>query len=118
MDTMSTDWFGSSARRSGAKNCVLIHVLTQKGKGYAPAEKHPARFHGAEPFDVATGVPVKKKTKANYTDIFSTVMVKLAARHPDVVAITAAMPDGTGLKRFRKAYPNGFLTSALRKSMQ
>lgn len=45
------------------KNCVLIHVLTQKGKGYAPAEKHPARFHGAEPFDVATGVPVKKKQK-------------------------------------------------------
>ncbi len=57
---------------------------------------------------MATGVPVKKKTKANYTDIFSTVMVKLAARHPDVVAITAAMPDGTGLKRFRKAYPERF----------
>ena len=90
------------------KNCVLIHVLTQKGKGYAPAEKHPARFHGAEPFDVATGVPVKKKTKANYTDIFSTVMVKLAARHPDVVAITAAMPDGTGLAKFSRWYPERF----------
>ena len=87
---------------------VLLHILTQKGRGYVPAERHPARFHGAEPFDVATGVPVKKKTKANYTDIFSTVMVKLAARHPDVVAITAAMPDGTGLKRFRKAYPERF----------
>ena len=90
------------------KNCVLIHVLTQKGKGYGPAEKHPARFHGAEPFDVATGVPLKKKTKANYTDIFSTVMVKLAARHEDVAAITAAMPDGTGLKRFKSAYPERF----------
>lgn len=90
------------------KNCVLIHVLTQKGKGYGPAEKHPARFHGAEPFDVATGVPLKKKTKANYTDVFSTVMVKLAARHEDVVAITAAMPDGTGLKRFRNLYPERF----------
>ncbi|MFQ8703160.1 MAG: 1-deoxy-D-xylulose-5-phosphate synthase [Eisenbergiella sp.] len=90
------------------KNCVLIHVLTQKGKGYGPAEKHPARFHGAEPFDVATGVQLKKKTKANYTDIFSTVMVKLAARHEDVVAITAAMPDGTGLKRFKSAYPERF----------
>lgn len=90
------------------KNCVLIHVLTQKGKGYGPAEKHPARFHGAEPFDVATGVPLKKKTKANYTDIFSTVMVKLAARHEDVVAITAAMPDGTGLKRFKSACPERF----------
>ena len=90
------------------KNCVLIHVLTQKGKGYGLAEKHPARFHGAEPFDVATGVPLKKKTKANYTDIFSTVMVKLAARHEDVAAITAAMPDGTGLKRFKSAYPERF----------
>ncbi|MDO4331652.1 MAG: 1-deoxy-D-xylulose-5-phosphate synthase [Eubacteriales bacterium] len=90
------------------KNCVLIHILTQKGKGYGPAEKHPARFHGAEPFDVATGVPLKKKTKANYTDVFSTVMVKLAARHEDVVAITAAMPDGTGLKRFRNLYPERF----------
>lgn len=90
------------------KNCVLIHVLTQKGKGYGPAEKHPARFHGAEPFDVATGIPLKKKTKANYTDVFSTVMVKMAARHQDVVAITAAMPDGTGLKRFRSLYPDRF----------
>lgn len=90
------------------KNCVLIHIMTQKGKGYGPAEKHPARFHGAEPFDVATGVPLKKKTKSNYTDIFSTVMVKLAARHPDVAAITAAMPDGTGLKRFKSLYPERF----------
>lgn len=57
---------------------------------------------------MATGVPLKKKTKANYTDIFSTVMVKLAARHEDVVAITAAMPDGTGLKRFKSAYPERF----------
>ena len=90
------------------RNCVLIHVMTQKGKGYGPAEKHPARFHGAEPFDVETGIPLKKKTKANYTDVFSTVMVKLAARHQDVAAITAAMPDGTGLKRFRSLYPERF----------
>lgn len=90
------------------KNCVLIHVMTQKGKGYGPAEKHPARFHGAEPFDVATGVPLKKKTKANYQDVFSTVMIKLAARHQDVVAITAAMPDGTGLKRYKSVYPERF----------
>ena len=90
------------------RNCVLIHVMTQKGKGYGPAEKHPARFHGAEPFDVQTGIPLKKKTKANYTDVFSTVMVKMAARHQDVVAITAAMPDGTGLKRFKSLYPERF----------
>lgn len=87
---------------------VLIHVITQKGKGFVPAERHPARFHGAEPFDIATGLPKKAKAKSNYTDIFSTVMCKLAQKYPDVVAITAAMPDGTGLKRFRNIYPDRF----------
>lgn len=87
---------------------VLIHMLTTKGKGYVPAEKHPARFHGAEPFEIETGLPAHPRTKANYTDIFSTVMIKLAARDERVVAITAAMPDGTGLKRFRNIYPERF----------
>ncbi len=90
------------------KGPVLIHAITQKGKGFVPAERHPARFHGAEPFDIATGLPKKAKAKSNYTDIFSTVMCKLAQRYPDVVAITAAMPDGTGLKRFRNIYPDRF----------
>jgi len=90
------------------KGAVVIHVHTVKGKGYVPAERHPARFHGAEPFDIATGLPSKEKKKANYTDVFSTVMVKLAARDERVVAITAAMPDGTGLKRFRNIYPERF----------
>ncbi len=90
------------------KKCVMIHVLTQKGKGYAPAEKHPARFHGAEPFFVETGLPRSPRNKSNYTDIFSTVMCKLGERNPDVVAITAAMPDGTGLKRFHNKYPDRF----------
>ena len=90
------------------KTAVLIHVVTKKGKGFEPAEKHPARFHGAEPFDIETGVPKKLKPKANYTDVFSTVMIKLAKRNPEVVAITAAMPDGTGLKRFRNLYPERF----------
>lgn len=90
------------------KKAVLVHVLTQKGKGYEPAERHPARFHGAEPFDIATGVPKNKKAKANYTDVFSTVMIKLGQRNENVVAITAAMPDGTGLKRFRNVYPDRF----------
>ena len=90
------------------KGAVMVHVLTQKGKGYAPAERHPARFHGAEPFEIKTGVPSKPKTKPNYTDIFSTVMTKLGARDEKVVAITAAMPDGTGLKRFRNMYPDRF----------
>jgi len=87
---------------------VLLHVLTHKGKGYAPAERHPARFHGAEPFDIETGLPSHPRTKASYTDIFSTVMLKMAARKKDVVAITAAMPDGVGLKRFRNVYPDRF----------
>lgn len=90
------------------KGPVLIHTLTQKGKGYAPAERHPARFHGAEPFDIETGIPSHPRNTANYTDIFSTVMCKLGQRDENVVAITAAMPDGTGLKRFRNMYPDRF----------
>ncbi len=87
---------------------VLVHVITQKGRGFEPAIKHPARFHGAEPFDTETGLPVRKKEKANYTDVFSTVMFKLGARNEKVVAITAAMAEGTGLKRFRNVYPDRF----------
>ncbi len=90
------------------KKAVIVHVLTQKGKGYAPAERHPARFHGAEPFEIETGLPSHPRTKANYTDIFSTVMTKLGQRDEKVVAITAAMPDGTGLKRFHNMYPDRF----------
>ncbi len=87
---------------------VLVHVITEKGKGYEPARRHPARFHGTEPFDVETGLPSKPRTVANYTDIFSTVMTKLGSRDERIVAITAAMPDGTGLKRFRNMYPERF----------
>ncbi len=90
------------------RKAVIVHVITQKGKGYVPAERHPARFHGAEPFDIETGLPSNPRTTANYTDIFSTVMTKLGTRDEKVVAITAAMPDGTGLKRFRNMYPNRF----------
>ncbi|MCM1327218.1 MAG: 1-deoxy-D-xylulose-5-phosphate synthase [Bacteroidales bacterium] len=90
------------------KGAVLIHAMTHKGKGYGPAERHPARFHGAEPFDIETGLPSHPRTVANYTDIFSTVMCKLGQRDERIVAITAAMPDGTGLKRFRNMYPERF----------
>ena len=90
------------------KGPVLVHVITQKGKGYTPAERHPARFHGTEPFVIETGLPSHPRTKANYTDVFSTIMMKLADRNPEVVAITAAMADGTGLKRFRNVYPERF----------
>lgn len=90
------------------KTAVLVHVLTQKGCGYEPALRHPARFHSAGPFVIETGIPQNKKIKADYTDIFSTVMIKLGKRNDKVVAITAAMPDGTGLKRFHNVYPDRF----------
>ncbi|MBQ9607125.1 MAG: 1-deoxy-D-xylulose-5-phosphate synthase [Lachnospiraceae bacterium] len=90
------------------KHTVMIHVCTKKGKGYAPAERHPARFHGTGPFDIETGLPKTHSGMASYTDIFSTVMIKLAARNEKVCAITAAMPDGTGLKRYRNIYPERF----------
>ena len=93
-----------ASKKEGA---VLVHVMTKKGKGYAPAERHPSRFHGAEPFEIETGLPLKGH-KPTYTDIFSTVMFKLGARKPEVVAITAAMAEGTGLKRFRNVYPDRF----------
>mgnify|MGYP004586110757 CR=1 FL=1 len=97
--------FAEAKRVDGA---VIVHVLTKKGAGYLPAERHPARFHGAEPFDIATGLPSRPRTKANYTDVFSTVMKKMGERDPKVVAITAAMADGTGLKRFHNVYPERF----------
>ncbi len=97
--------FREASKVNGA---VVVHVITKKGKGYLPAERHPARFHGAEPFEVETGLPVKPRTVANYTDIFSTVMRKLGERDQEVVAITAAMKDGTGLKRFHNMFPERF----------
>jgi 1-deoxy-D-xylulose-5-phosphate synthase len=87
---------------------VLVHVITHKGNGYGPAERHPARFHGTEPFDIETGLPVNKKSQAHYTDVFSTVMKKLGEREPRLVAVTAAMEMGTGLKRFHNLYPERF----------
>lgn len=94
--------FHDAKRKQGP---VLVHVLTQKGKGYAPAVRHPARFHGAGPFEIETGLP-KSGGKATYTDIFSTVMRKFGDREPDVVAVSAAMVPGTGLKRFGNMFPD------------
>ncbi|WP_461880671.1 1-deoxy-D-xylulose-5-phosphate synthase [Fusicatenibacter sp.] len=84
---------------------ILVHVLTQKGRGYEPAMRHPARFHGAGPFDVKTGLPVGK-SNPTYTDVFSTVMRKMGDRRNDVAAITAAMMTGVGLKRFSNMFPD------------
>lgn len=100
-----TAMFQKASRVAGP---VLVHVLTQKGRGYEPAVRHPARFHGTEPFEIETGIAKRKKKKAAYTDIFSTVMRKLGDRDERVVAVTAAMETGTGLKRFHNMFPQRF----------
>ncbi len=87
---------------------VLVHVLTRKGKGYGPAEKYPSRFHGVDPFDIATGKPLKEKQYPSYTQVFSRKICQLAREHKELVAVTAAMPDGTGLSAFAKEFPDRF----------
>lgn len=87
---------------------VLLHVMTEKGKGYAPAEKHPDKFHGIGPFQIETGEPETAKKKDSYTDVFGKVLCDEARKRPEIVAITAAMADGTGLSRFRQLYPKRF----------
>lgn len=87
---------------------VILHVLTQKGKGYKPAEQEPARFHGTGPFDIETGKPLGTAKKDTYTDIFSKVICDIGKRDPKVAVITAAMADGTGLSEFRRRFPRRF----------
>jgi 1-deoxy-D-xylulose-5-phosphate synthase len=90
-------------------DAVLIHVLTKKGKGYRPAEEKPSLFHGVGPFDVATGKVLKGKGgAASYTAVFGDTMKRIAAEDERVVAITAAMPDGTGLTSFSREFPKRF----------
>lgn len=90
-------------------NAVLIHVLTTKGKGYKPAEQNPSLFHGVGPFELETGKVLKGKGgAASYTAIFGNTLTRLAEEDERVVAITAAMPDGTGLTNFAKQYPERF----------
>ncbi len=90
------------------RGAVVVHVMTDKGKGYEPAEKRPERFHGTGPFVVETGKPVHPKEKPDYSDVFSSVICKIAEKNDRVVALTAAMADGTGLRRFRARFPNRF----------
>jgi 1-deoxy-D-xylulose-5-phosphate synthase len=85
-----------------------VHVLTEKGKGYAPAEKNPSKFHGISPFDIETGETIEVKVKDTYTDVFGKVMCKVGEQNDKVVAITAAMKDGTGLVHFGRKYPDRF----------
>ena len=91
-----------------AKGPVLVHVITEKGKGYPFAEQDPSRFHGVDPFEVKTGKSKKEKTGISYTEVFSNAITELAAKHKNLVAITAAMPVGTGLDRFQMQYPDRF----------
>ena len=97
--------FKKAAKVNGA---VIVHVITKKGMGYAPAERHPARFHGTGAFAVETGLPMSKKAKADYTDVFASVMNMSAKEDDRLVAITAAMETGTGLKRFHNQFPERF----------
>jgi 1-deoxy-D-xylulose-5-phosphate synthase len=99
------------------KGPILIHVVTKKGKGYAPAEKEPVRFHSASPFEIATGLPLAKpKPEKSYTEVFSQAMVDLAKDNKNIVAITAAMPEGTGLDKFRDTYPERFFDVGIAES--
>ncbi len=92
---------------SHLKGPVLIHALTKKGKGYQPAEKRPSLFHGIGPFDAATGEP-QRSSKLTYTQVFSSSLIEVAEENEKVVAITAAMPEGTGLVKFAARYPDRF----------
>ena len=87
---------------------VLIHVCTKKGRGYPPAEKNPAKFHGTPPFNISTGAPLKPSRGKSYTGVFSDIMLELADQEPALVGITAAMEDGVGLNRFHRRFPTRF----------
>ena len=87
---------------------ILIHVKTVKGKGYLPAEERPALYHGVGSFDLEEGAEGNTNKAPSYTDVFSKKLVSMAEKDSSIVAITAAMPDGTGLSRFQKYYPDRF----------
>lgn len=97
--------FNEAKKVEGA---VVVHVLTEKGHGYVPASSHPEHFHGTGPFDIETGELLTKKEAADYTDVFSDAMCELGKKDKRITAITAAMPEGTGLNKFAKAFPNRF----------
>ena len=95
-----------NVRDSDVPGPVLIHCITQKGKGYVPAEKSADKYHGVNKFDVVTGIQVKVPAKApSYTKVFSDTLIKLAEKDESIVAINAAMPSGTGLDKFAEKFP-------------
>jgi 1-deoxy-D-xylulose-5-phosphate synthase len=89
-------------------HAVLVHVVTQKGHGYKPAERNPSKFHGIAPFDIKTGDVLAASNGRTYSEVFSDAICKLAKNNTSLAAITAAMPDGTGLAKFSKWYPDRF----------
>ncbi len=90
------------------KGPVMLHVVTKKGKGYKPAEEKPTKFHGVGVFDVETGDSIGKSNCVTFTQAFSDTLVKLAEKDPAITAITAAMPEGTGLDAFRDKFPSRY----------
>lgn len=93
---------------SRLKKAVLVHVITKKGKGYHHAEKYPSRFHAVDAFDVSSGQPLRIDKTISYTKVFSDTLVRIGRSDEKVVAITAAMPYGTGLAEFKKHFPDRF----------
>ena len=98
--------FRDAAGRSGP---VLIHVLTKKGKGYLPAEEDPLKYHGVAGFELPGGHPRKRTGPPTYTEVFGETLVEIAREDQRVVAITAAMPEGTGLLEFARVFPDRFI---------
>ena len=90
------------------KKPILLHVITKKGKGYGPSEKNPSIFHGISAFDKNTGLTLKKTGNISYGETASNFLINIAKNDKKIIAITAAMPDGTGLSRFSKAFPDRF----------
>jgi 1-deoxy-D-xylulose-5-phosphate synthase len=97
--------FEAAAR---VKKAVVVHVLTKKGKGYQLAEKYPSKFHSVDSFDIKSGQPMREEKNISFTKVFSNAMLSIAGENNKVVAITAAMPFGTGLSDFKKQYPDRF----------
>lgn len=91
-----------------AKKAVVVHVLTKKGKGYQLAEKYPSKYHGVDPFDIESGKPIKSEKTISYTKLFGDTLSRFALTDDKIVAITAAMPNGTGLSGFKRQFPKRF----------
>ena len=105
-DIERVEWILKLAKKEQDRP-VLVHIITKKGKGYKPAEENPDKFHATSSFDIETGKP-KKEKKKDYSGVFGEKVVELADKNEKIVAITAAMADGTGLKGFKEKYPTRF----------